>query len=114
MEINQREIVIVNFKILPEGNQKHPCLIISSNEVQSNESFFIGVMLSSTTNEDDFTLWLNDDDLTVPAKKKTQVRCHIINTFKKEDIIGKPVSKMKRKPFEKVLDKIFNYVIIND
>ena len=115
MEIRQRNIVFVEFNVLPEGKQKHPCLIISNSDVHSKEDFFVGVMLSATPKDDIFSHWFGDTDFVSQPEWKTQARCHIIQAFMKSDVIedNRPL-RLKREPFERVLDKIYDFVISTD
>jgi len=113
MTVQQRDIVFLNFQIPNQGFKPHLCLVISNNEIHETEVFFIAVMLTSSETKDIFTFELTDDMLTKPTDKKTQIRTHLFGVYE-TSYIDKYISKMKRKPFETVLDKIFEKVLTTD
>ena len=72
MKVAQGEIVEVNF-LLPDGKMKpHPTIVISNNTVNEYEVAFIGVMISSSAPNDEFSYALTKDMLTKEPKKSCQ------------------------------------------
>ncbi len=110
MNIEQRDIVFLNFPIPNGGYKPHLCLVISNNEIHETENFFIAVMLTSSKQNDVFSFWLNDDMIIHNLDKKTQIRLHLFGVFE-NDYVENKVSRMKIKPFERVLNKISNTVL---
>lgn len=85
----QGEIVEVNF-LLPSGECKpHPTIVVSSNVVNEYEDAFIGVMISSTAPDDEFTYRLTNDMLTKPSKKACQVRTQLLAMIPETQVTAK-------------------------
>lgn len=106
MVFHQRDIVDVNFK-LPRGKfEPHPVLVLSNDDINTYEGFFIGVMISGVLEHDNFSFPLTPEMLTKPMKKSCQVRCHLISLFVIEDIIEGKKNEMRAAPFKELLNKI--------
>jgi len=105
MKVYQGEIVEVNF-LLPKGEFKpHPVIAISNNDVNQYEDAFIGMMISSTAPNDEFSFLLNNEMLTKPTKKPCQVRCQLISLIPESQVIGKHGS-IKKKYLKEIIEKI--------
>ena len=110
MRVYQGEIVEVNF-LLPSGEFKpHPTIIISNDSVNSYEDTFIGVMISSTAPDDEFTYWLTNDMLTKPSKKVCQVRTQLIAMIPESQVMAKH-GNIKRQYLKQVIAKINESVL---
>jgi len=109
--IHQREIVEVNFR-LPGGEYlPHPVIVLSNDAVNDFEEGFIGVMLSTRVQDDDFSFHLTEDMLTHKPRNKGQVRCHLIALLDDIEVTGK-FGMIKQKYFEHLIDKIFEIVFL--
>lgn len=110
MKINQGEIIEVNF-LLPNGETKpHPTIVISNNIVNEYEDAFIGVMISSSAPNDEFTYMLTNDMLTKPTRKPCQVRTQLISLIPESQIMKKH-GKIKKQFLQEIIDKIYNNVL---
>jgi len=96
MQVEQGEIVEVNF-LLPDGKFKpHPVIVLSTNDINQFEECFVGVMISSSAPDDTYSFWLENNMLTKSPKKPCQVRCHLISLIPENQVIGKHGSIRKR------------------
>jgi len=96
MKIYQGEIVEVNF-LLPSGEFKpHPTIVISNNIVNQYEDAFVGVMISSSAPNDEFSYILSNEMLSKPSKKPCQVRCQLISLIP-ESQVTKRIGTIKKK-----------------
>ena len=75
-----------------------------------HESAFLIVMISGTEVNDQFTFHLTDEMLTRKPKKKSQVRCHLINLVTERDIIQK-FGSIKKQYLIQIIEKIKNTVL---
>lgn len=111
MQVNQGEIVEVNF-LLPDGNFKpHPVIVLSNNDINQFEEGFIGVMISSSAPNDTYSFWIENNMLTKSPKKSCQVRCHLISLIPENQVIGKHGSIRKqylKELFKKINECVFN------
>ncbi len=112
MPVEQGEIVEVNF-LLPDGQFKpHPVIVLSNNNhINVYEEAFIGVMMSSSAPDDDYSFGLENKMLTKQPKKPCKVRCHLISLIPENQIIGKHGSIKKqylKKLIEKINECVFN------
>ncbi|MCD4793177.1 MAG: type II toxin-antitoxin system PemK/MazF family toxin [Bacteroidales bacterium] len=114
MNFRQRDIVLLDFQLPKQDVEEHPWIIISNNDIHENEDYFIAVMMSSKKQDDYFSFWIEDEMLTVPPKKKSQIRCNIINLFDKVELKGKAISRIKEISFDKLIDHIFNFTFSTD
>ncbi|MCD4697032.1 MAG: type II toxin-antitoxin system PemK/MazF family toxin [Bacteroidales bacterium] len=113
MKVEQGDIVEINV-FLPDGGFKpHPAIVISNNNVYFYESAFIVVMISGVNTDDDFSYHLSDEMLTKKPKKKSQVRCHLINLATKRDVIMKH-GKIKKQYLSEIIEKIKSDVLSID
>ena len=109
MNIEQRQIVDINF-IFPNGQLKpHPAIIISSEELYNIEGFFYCVLISSKEYNKSFSFELTDNMITKPMSKKSYVKCHIIGGFTLRDIV-KTYGYIKPEYFEKIKSKIIKSI----
>jgi len=109
MNIQQRDIVELNFE-LPDGKLKtHPAIVISNGLVLETEDIFYAVMISSKPFNDEFTFELNNSMLSKPLSKKSFVKCQLIQSYTKDEVISK-ISSVKLIYFEQIKKKIFETV----
>ncbi|RLD56673.1 MAG: type II toxin-antitoxin system PemK/MazF family toxin, partial [Bacteroidetes bacterium] len=88
----------------------HPAIVISNNNMFFYESAFIIVMISGTNSNDEYSFHLTNEMLTQKPKKKSQVRCHLINLVTEKDVIRK-FGHIKKKYLIEVVDKIISNVL---
>jgi hypothetical protein len=113
MKVNQGEIVEVNF-LLPNGEFKpHPTIVISCNLVSEIEDAFIGVMISSSAPNDEFSYILSNEMLTKPTKRPCQVRTQLISLIPTNQVIGKH-GNIKKPFLKEVIEKICETVMSVD
>ncbi len=113
MKVNQGEIVEVNF-LLPDGKTKpHPTIVLSNNDINIYEEAFIGVMISSTAPDDNYSFWLDNNMVTKSPNKRCQVRCHLISLIPENQVIGKHGS-IKKQYLKELLIKINECVFVID
>lgn len=113
MNVEQRDIVEVNFR-LPDGTFKpHPVVVISSKLMHELEPGFIGVMASSKDYEDEFCFELQSYMLTQAPKTKCIVKCHLISMFSDKDILGR-YGKVKREFFIPLMRHILSTTFVID
>jgi mRNA-degrading endonuclease toxin of MazEF toxin-antitoxin module len=106
MRVYQGEIVEVNF-LLPSGEFKpHPTIVISNNLVNEQEDAFIGVMISSSAPNDEFTFLLSDEMLTKPTKRPCQVRTQLISLIPENQVVAKH-GVIRKQYLRAVIEKIF-------
>ena len=110
MNIQQGEIVEVNVYLPNGGFKPHPAIVISNNNMFFYESAFIIVMISGTNVNDDFSYHLTDEMLTQKPKKKSQVRCHLINLVTIKDVIKKH-GRIKKQYLSEIIEKIKSDVL---
>jgi len=111
MRVYQGEIVEVNF-LLPSGEYKpHPTIVISNNIVHETEEAFIGVMISSSAPDDEFSYHITNDMITKPAKKACQARIQLISLIPEKQVLGK-FGNIKKKYLQELIAKI-NAIVFN-
>jgi len=95
---------------LPSGGvEKHPCIILSNNEINSIESGFVAVMMTSTFDPDDeYTFVIKDDMVNKPLSKPCAVRLHLIGNFMNRDIISNTYHgyEILKNPFNRIIANI--------
>jgi len=118
MKAAQRDIIFTNYE-LPNGDfQPHLALVLSNNDINEYEGYYITVMLSSTPIEDNYSFLVSPDmfnfDFKVHLKSpshKPQIRCHLISAIKEEDlIISKRYGTMKKEFYTQVVTQITEFV----
>jgi mRNA-degrading endonuclease toxin of MazEF toxin-antitoxin module len=109
MKIYQGDILEVNVYLPDGGFKPHPAIVISNNNVNSIENSAIVVMISSTSVNDEFSYHLSENMMTVIPKKKSQVRCQLINLITESDIISKH-GKIKSNYLHEIINQIIKVV----
>ncbi|GAB5408372.1 MAG: hypothetical protein BalsKO_07370 [Balneolaceae bacterium] len=104
MPYSKRQIVEVEFpingRLLP-----HPAVILSVEKVYKDEGFYLACLITSTTVRDKFSFVLDDDDVTKPFKKQSQVRLHMLFQVYDEDILSDtPEKYLKEESFQRMID----------
>ena len=110
MEIQQGNIVEVNVYLPDGGFKPHPAIVISNDNMFFYESAFLIVMISGTEVNDQFSFHLTDEMLTIKPKKKSQVRCHLINLVTKKDV-NRKFGSIRKEYLIQILDKIKTTVL---
>lgn len=115
MTVSQRDIVEVVFPLDPTA-LKHPVIVLSSHEALSMEQCFIGMMLTSTDQDDEFSFIIDDSMLTSPiiGVSHSEARLHLVSYFKFSQIIknNHPRTKIKQHYFEELI-KQMNLITFN-
>ncbi len=109
MLLSQGDIVDVFFP-LKQGDQPHPALIISNDNVNSLEEKYFCVMITGNQTKDEFSFFLDDTMTTKPLDKKSVIRFSLFSTFKDKEI-QMARSHLKKEFLLQVLDQ-FNKVIL--
>jgi hypothetical protein len=96
---------------LPDGKVlKHPFLIISSDRSNSYESFYTGVMLTSSLKKDSFTFECTEAMFEAAIKKEfQQIRMYITASFRDVDI-EKLMNRLDSTFIEPILTQINSLV----
>ena len=105
---HQGDIVLVNFP-LPKGFKPHPAIIISCKDVYESEDCYVGLMITSSIIQDNFTFNINNEMLINPLDKPSQVRCQLIALFHEDEIQNK-LSKLKKEYFLNLIKQLNNNV----
>ena len=109
MKYSQRDIVEINF-LFPDGSFKpHPAVIVSNDMLQDNEGYIYLCMISSKPYNPEYCYELDDEMLTVPMQKKSNVKCHILVGDIERDVIRK-ISRMKQPFFDEMVDKVIQSI----
>ncbi len=109
MNVNQRDIVEVNFQ-LPGGKFKvHPALVVSNQSVLETEDIFYALMISSKEYNDDFSFELKNSMLTKPWNKVSYVKCQLAQSYSPDEVISK-ISTIKLQFFEQIKKIMFETV----
>jgi len=118
MKATQRDIIFTNYE-LPNGDfQPHLALVLSNDDINRHEGYYLTVMLSTTPMEDDYTFLVDATMFNFPFKArlktsnhKPQVRCHLISAIRSEDLtILKRYGSIKQTYFKQVVQQIANVV----
>lgn len=105
MKYEQRDVVEINF-VFPDGTSKpHPAIIVSNNDLQMAEGFIYLCMISSKDYHDEYCYELEDEMLTVPMRKKSYVKCHLLVGDIERDVIRK-ISRIRQPYFDEIVEKI--------
>lgn len=101
MTINRRDVVNVVFGSNTKEN--HLVIVLSPEEVNSEEDAFVGIMITDSIYfdaENLFSFPLNDTMFMKPLReKKSKVRLYLINFLNVSCVIGTPLNQMKIDPF---------------
>lgn len=111
MAYKRGDIVEVPFQIPHHGRiEKHPAIIISNDEVYEQDECYICVMMTSSSQVDQFTFLVEDHMLQSPNSKDfAQVRCHLVSYVLKSHIVNN--SKRNRMKADYV-DKLVEYISV--
>ena len=111
--VNQRQIVIINFRFHDGRVLPHPALIVSPDDLQEKEEgMFYAVLISSKNIHPEFTLELNHEDLLGSGvlPKKSYYVTHIMSFFTYDDIITKMNLFVKTKRFNYIVNKVIDSI----
>lgn len=109
MTLHQREIVEVSFP-MPDGEVLiHPALVLSGEDLQSEEDgLFYAVLISSKNRHSEFALPIHDNWLSKPLSKQSYFVTHLVSAFKPEHVTQRYNNYIKEAPFDQVLSKILS------
>lgn len=112
MTIRQRQIVEVEFRLPPDGKfLRHPCIVISNEEINDEESAFVAVMMTTDERykDDEYSFAVANDMLTKPhGKPFCAARMHLIGHFLYKDVIVNSQwgSEFRIEPFKRLLTTV--------
>lgn len=111
MAYSRGEIVEVQFRLPPDGRlENHPVVILSNSDINESEEGFIGVMMSTTNPDDEYSFVVTDEMLTVPYNdsRHREIRLHLIGSFINKDVINNTRSRtlIKEDPLRRVVISI--------
>lgn len=115
MAIKQREVYLLPHPISLKSIEKHPFIVLSTEQANSHERTFIAVMITgSEFTRDEFSFDLEDNMFEFKLRKKEcHARMHLVTLCLNEEIIGSKVNTMKEFFFKELMksigDLIFNY-----
>ncbi|MBN2664803.1 MAG: type II toxin-antitoxin system PemK/MazF family toxin [Bacteroidales bacterium] len=92
-------------------SKKRPVIIISNK--RANHKDYIVAKITSSIRNDEFTFWLNNDDLTENIRYESQVRTKEIVTISKKLVLRK-FSSLKTEPLKELLKKIKENISYED
>lgn len=112
MGIKQRQIVEVEFRLPPDGKfKRHPCIVLSNEEINDEEEAFVAVMLTSEPNYrgDEYSFEISNEMLNKPHNLAfCAARIHLVGNFLYKDIIknAHSGSEIRIQPFNRLLTTI--------
>ncbi len=118
MKASQKDIIFINYE-LPNGEyQPHLALVLSNDDINQYEGYYLTVMLSSTPTEDEYTYLVNAEmfNFDFKARLKTpnhkpQVRCHLISAIRADKlIISKRYGSIKQTYYDEIVEQIARVV----
>ena len=107
MNYHQRDVVEINFPIPGEGYKVHPAIIVSNDDLQTNEGFVYIVMISSKNFafSRQYAYQLNDEMLTFHLDKPSWVKCHLVAADIESSVIRR-LGSVKEEYFNEIIDRI--------
>ncbi len=97
----------------PTGTLRHPILIVSSNTSNGYESFYTGVMMTASVQNDRYSFLCTDEMFENPLRKDhCKLRLYITTGFRESDIKSK-INKMKPHDLRQVLKQLNELVFSN-
>ncbi len=109
MAFKRGDIVKVFFK-LPyiKGNDSHPAIIISNQDVYDIDESYICVMMTSVEKIDMFSFEISQDMLMFPNNKNfSQARCHLVSFVMENHIIDRsPINTLKEESVNRLVARI--------
>lgn len=100
---------------LPDGTfADHPFVVISCSVAHGRENFYTGVMMTGSAKTDRFS-WPIDNTMFEAALEKSNchIRLYILSSFI-EPAVKKYMNRMKRKPFEYLMQEIKDFTLAID
>jgi mRNA-degrading endonuclease toxin of MazEF toxin-antitoxin module len=105
MKVFQRDIVEINY-LFPDGKSKpHMAIVVSNDELQSDEGFFYVVMISSKNYNPQYTFALRNEMLTKPLQKQSYVICQLLGGYTERDVLKK-CGQIREQAFLDIVEKI--------
>lgn len=93
MPYDQGDIVLVSFPFTDLSSTKiRPAIIVSNSEINQTEDVILAA-ITTTIYEDEFSFFLDNDDLSKPLKEPSEVRCHKLFTCD-QSIIKRVITKL--------------------
>jgi hypothetical protein len=113
MKINRRDVVNVSFGSNTKDN--HLVIVLSPEEVNTEEQQFLGIMITDSPYYDlnnDYSFPLDDSMFMKPLReKKSRVRLYLVNFLPESCVINGKMNEMKIDSFKAMIkdlnDKIF-------
>lgn len=115
MRYKQGELVnLIDPIVLPDGKTlPHPVLIVSNNVANSYESYYTGVMMTSTNYKDKFSFEVDDSMFQNPLRKSgSHLRLYLLISFRESSIAGTPINQIKPAHLKHVLHQIRELVFV--
>lgn len=112
--MKQGTIVLVPFPFSdnPAVSKKRPAIIIS-NTLVNNDQDVIVAAITSQIRQDQFSYLLDNQDLTIPLKKASEVRCHKVFTMHK-GLILKEITQLSAAKQMELFQKIAHFLRPNN
>lgn len=118
MKVTQRDIIFINYE-LPNGDyQPHLALVLSNDDINEYEGYYLTVMLSFTPVEDNYTYLVSAEMFNFDFKArlkspqhKPQVRCHLISAIREDELfISKRFGTIKQAYYDQIVQQISEVV----
>ncbi len=109
MRVCRRDVVNVSFGSGTKGN--HSVIILSPEEINSEEDSFLGMMITDSPHFDknnDFSFVLDDTMFMKPLKEKgSKARLHLLNFLHNSVLVtNAKINEMKAESFKKMIDEL--------
>lgn len=111
MAIKQREVYLLPHPF-DSKVERHPFIILSSDEANEHEDTFIAVMItSSDVYRNDFSFDIRDGMFEKPLHKSgSHVRMHLLTLYLNEDITANRINIMKEFYFRQLMAAVGDLV----
>ncbi len=101
---NQGDIVIVNYPFSDDFKKSklRPAIVISNQISNSLDNDLLICPITTSIRESAFSFFINENDITDPLPRNSEIRCNKIATIRATLIINK-ISSIKSNALNKVL-----------
>lgn len=104
MNYKQGELVFVNFPFDDiNSDKKRPAIIVGKSK--SRFDTYIIAKITSNGRTDESSFWLDNETLSRPTPRLSQVRCNVVQTLSESKILHK-FSALERNALKELCDKI--------
>ncbi|AIY14643.1 type II toxin-antitoxin system PemK/MazF family toxin [Cellulophaga baltica] len=116
MAFKRGDIIMVYFDLpYSKGNDSHPAIIISNDDVHNSDDIFICVMITSVDGKDLFSFEIEDSMLENKKNVSGQARCHLLAFVQEKQIAEKrPINTLKPNAVNRLVEKINEISISED